>query len=175
MIKHLAIYQNKNGAIELKTDSDAETIWASQKQIAQIFEVTPQNITTHLKQIFSDGELIEKSTCKESLQVQKEGSRKVKRQIKEYNLDAIIAVGYRVNSVLGTKFRVWATQTLKQHITDGYTINPNRIEQNYQAFMSAVEDVKLLAKNNIGSDDVLELIKSFANTWFYITPKPLTT
>lgn len=59
-----------------------------------------------------------------------------------------------------TKFRVWATQTLKQHITDGYTINPNRIEQNYQAFMNAVEDVKLLAKNNIDSDDVLELIKS---------------
>jgi hypothetical protein len=100
----------------------------SKKQIAHIFEVIPQNITIHLKQIFSDGELIEKSTCKESLQVQKEGSRNVKRQVKEYNLDAIIAVGYRINSVFGTKFRIWATQTLKQHITQGYTINKNRIE-----------------------------------------------
>jgi hypothetical protein len=93
MTKTLAIYQAKNGAIELKSDSSLETLWASQKQIAQIFEVTPQNITIHLKQIFADGELIEKSTCKESLQVQKEGNRNVKRQVKEYNLDAIIAGG----------------------------------------------------------------------------------
>jgi death-on-curing family protein len=166
MTKNLTIYQAKNGAIELKTDSKAETIWASQKQIAKIFEVTPQNITIHLKQIFADGELIEKATCKDSLQVQKEGGRKVKRQIKEYNLDVIIAVGYRINSVFGTKFRIWATKTLKQHITQGYTINKNRIEQNYQAFISAVDEVKLLAKNNINSDDVLELIKLFADTWF---------
>ncbi len=166
MIKNLAIYQAKNGAIELKTDSSSETIWATQKQISQIFEVTPQNITIHLKQIFSDGELVEKSTCKGSLQVQKEGNREVKRQVKEYNLDAIIAVGYRVNSVLGTKFRIWATKTLKQHITQGYTINKNRIEQNYQAFMCAVENIKSLAKNKVDSDDVLELVKSFANTWF---------
>ncbi len=166
MTKNPTIYQAKNGAIELKTDSNAETIWATQKQISQIFEVTPQNITIHLKQIFSDGELIEKSTCKESLQVQKEGNRQVKRQVKEYNLDAIIAVGYRINSILGTRFRIWATKTLKQHITQGYTINKNRIEQNYQAFMSAVEDVKSLAKNKVDSDDVLELVKSFANTWF---------
>ncbi len=166
MTKNGAIYQAKNGAIELKTDSSSETIWATQKQISQIFEVTPQNITIHLKQIFSDGELVEKSTCKGSLQVQKEGNREVKRQVKEYNLDAIIAVGYRVNSVLGTKFRIWATKTLKQHITQGYTINKNRIEQNYQAFMCAVENIKSLAKNKVDSDDVLELVKSFANTWF---------
>ncbi len=166
MTKNLTIYQAENGAIELKADSMAETIWASQKQIAQIFDVTPQNITIHLKQIFSDNELEEKATCKESLQVQKEGDREVKRNIKEYNLDAIIAIGYRVNSVLGTKFRIWATKTLKQHITQGYTINSNRIERNYQAFMRAVEDVKSLAKNKVDNDDVLELIQSFANTWF---------
>lgn len=166
MSKNLAIYQAKNGAIELKADSDVGTIWASQKQIAQIFDVTSQNITTHLKQIFTDAELEEKATCKKSLQVQKEGGRTVKRNIKEYNLDVIIAIGYRINSVLGTKFRIWATTTLKQHITQGYTINKNRIKQNYQIFMSAVEDVKLLANNKIDSDDVLELVKSFANTWF---------
>jgi thiamine pyrophosphate-dependent acetolactate synthase large subunit-like protein len=88
------------------------------------------------------------------------------RQVDFYNLDAIISVGYRVNSNQATQFRIWATKTLKQHITQGYTINKSRIEQNYQAFMSAVNNVKLLAKNNIDSDDVLELIKSFANTWF---------
>ena len=129
MTKNPTIYQAKNGAIELKTDANAETIWASQKQIAHIFEVTPQNITIHLKQIFAESELVEKATCKESLQVQKEGNREVKRNIKEYNLDVIIALGYRINSILGTKFRIWATKTLKQHITQGYTINKNRIDE----------------------------------------------
>ncbi|VVH55378.1 Putative DNA-binding protein in cluster with Type I restriction-modification system [uncultured Gammaproteobacteria bacterium] len=154
-MKNLVIYQAKNGVIELKADSNVETIWASQKQIAQVFDVTPQNITIHLKQIFTNGELEEKSTCKESLQVQKEGNREVKRNIKEYNLDVIIAVGYRINSVLGTKFRVWATKTLKQHIIQGYAINKNRIKQNYQEFMNAVENVKLLTKNKPNEKDKL--------------------
>jgi hypothetical protein len=155
MTKKLAIYQAKNGAIELKADSNVDTIWASQKQIAQIFDVTPQNVTTHLKQIFINGELEEKATCKESLQVQKEGNREVKRKIKEYNLDVIIAVGYRINSVLGTRFCKWATTTLKQHITQGYTINKNRIEKNYQAFMSAVKYVKLIATSNLDEKNKL--------------------
>ncbi|CAC9451174.1 Virulence protein [uncultured Gammaproteobacteria bacterium] len=107
MIITPAIYQAKNGAIELKADVSSDTILASQKQMAQIFEVTPKNITIHLKQIFVDKELEEKATCKDFLQVQKE----VKRNIKEYNLDVIIAIGYQVNSVLGTKFRIWATKS----------------------------------------------------------------
>ncbi len=119
MTKPPIIYQTNTGEIALKPDAKLETIWASQKQISEIFEVTPQNITMHLQQIFKEKELAEKATCKESLQVQKKGSREVKRQIKQYNLDVIIAVGYRINSVLGAKFRQWATQTLKQHITQG--------------------------------------------------------
>lgn len=166
MTKNLAIYQNENGAIELKTDSSVETIWASQKQIAQIFNVNSQAITKHIKNIYQEKELLEDPTCSKMEQVQKEGSREVRRDIEHYNLDMIISIGYRVNSKKATQFRVWATQTLKQHITQGYTINTNRIKQNYQAFMNAVEDVKLLANNSIDSDDVLELIKSFANTWF---------
>jgi death-on-curing family protein len=78
----------------------------------------------------------------------------------------IISIGYRVNSKKATEFRKWATKTLKQHITKGWTINPKRIEKNYQEFINAVDDIKLLAKNKIGSDDTLELVKSFANTWF---------
>jgi hypothetical protein len=76
------------------------------------------------------------STCKDSLQVQKEGNREVKGNIRKYNLDVIIAIGYQVNSVLGIKFRIWTTKTLKQHITKDYTINPNRIVQNYQALQA---------------------------------------
>lgn len=85
----LIIYQAENGAIELRGDVTTETIWATQKEIATIFGVTTQNITTHLKNIFASGELDRESTCKESLQVQQEGNRKVKRKVKEYNLDRI--------------------------------------------------------------------------------------
>lgn len=149
MTKNLAIYQNENGAIELKTDSNADTIWASQKQIAQVFDIERSVITKHIKNIFKENEVDESSTRAFFAQVQKEGSREVKREVEFYNLDIILAVGYRTNSAKAIQFRKWATQTLKQHITSGYTINPSRIEQNYQAFMDAVEEVK-----------------SFANTWF---------
>ena len=100
--------------------------------------------------------------------VQKEGNRKVKRKVEHYNLDMLISVGYRINSIKGTKFRKWATKTLKEHITQGFTINPNRIEKNHQAFLQAVEDIKILAKNNkqINTNDILELIKTFSYTWF---------
>ena len=168
MNNKLIVYQADNGAIELKGDIANETVWITQKQLSQVFDVTTQNITIHLKQIFKDNELEEKATCKESLQVQKEGNRSVKRKIKEYNLDVMIAVGYRINSVVGTKFRKWATKTLNQHISQGFTINPSRIEQNYASFMQAVDEVKTLTSNNtlLKTDDVLALIKSFAHTWF---------
>jgi len=164
----IIVYQAKNGAIELRTDTSQNTVWANQKEIAQVFGVTPQNITIHLKRIFAEGELSERSTCKESLQVQTEGGRSVRRKVKEYNLEVLIAVGYRINSIVGTKFRQWATKTLRSHIVDGYTINPARIKKNYQQFLQAVEDAKkLLPKNsNFDSNDVLELVKIFAGTWF---------
>lgn len=166
--KEFVIYQAANGAIELNSDVSNETIWANQKEIAQVFNVTPQNITIHLKRLFKEGELEESATCKDSLQVQTEGKRKVTRKVKIYNLDVIIAVGYRVNSVLGTRFRKWATQTLKQHIVQGYTINPSRIEKNLNMFLQAVDEVKALAENNqhLQTDNVLALVTAFAHTWF---------
>ena len=164
----IIVYQAKNGAIELHADVNKETLWATQKDIAQIFGVTPQNITIHLKQIYEEGELKKGSTCKESLQVQIEGKRRVKRKVQEYNLEVLIAVGYRINSVIGTKFRQWATKTLKTHIVDGYTINKTRIAKNYSTFLKAVEDVKKLLPSDteLKTDEALEIIKIFANTWF---------
>lgn len=161
------IYQAKNGAIELRGDSSRETIWATQAQIAQLFDVTPQNVTLHLSNIFKDKELEIKATCKDSLQVQIEGNRKVERAIKFYNLDAIIAVGYRINSVMGTNFRIWATKTLREHITKGYTINRKQIAKNYDAFMKSVGDIQMLLPEHVALDPkaVLELIKEFASTW----------
>ena len=165
---NMIIYQAKNGAIMLRKDAKKETLWANQKEIAQIFSVSPQNITIHLKRIFNERELSKNSTCKESLQVQMEGKRKVKRKILEYNLDVIIAVGYRINSIIGTKFRQWATKTLRSHIVQGYTLNATRIKKNYDDFLRAVEDVKKLipAQGTLGTDETLELVKTFANTWF---------
>ena len=166
--KEIVIYQAKSGAIELWGDFNRETIWASQAEIAKIFDVTSQNITLHLGSIFKEKELDAGSTCKESLQVQKEGGREIKRKIKVYNLDVIIAVGYRINSVLGTEFRKWATKTLRMHIVDGYTINRPRIAKNYEAFLKAVEQVKNLlpAGGEVDAKSTLELVKLFADTWF---------
>ncbi len=163
----LVIYQTKSGALELRGDFEKETVWATQAQIAEIFNVTPQNITIHLNKIYSEKELEQRSTCKESLQVQTEGNRAIKRTVKLYNLDAIIAVGYRINSVMGTNFRIWATKTLREHITKGYTINRKRVSQNYDTFMKAVADVQMLLPEHIVLDPkaVLELIKEFASTW----------
>ena len=161
------IYRAETGAIELRQDLKQETFWASQKQISQLFGVTPQNITTHIKGIFEEGELTESSTCKESLQVQIEGNRTIKRKVKEYNLDAIISVGYRINSKTATKFRQWATQILHSHIVEGFTINPSRIKHNHDNFFSAVNNIKRLlpTNSNIPPDEILDLVSVFAHTW----------
>ena len=95
----VVIYQAKSGAIELRGDFSKETIWATQAQMAQIFNTTPQNITLHLKNIFKENELSQNATCKESLQVQTEGERTVQRKQKFYNLDAVISVVYRISSI----------------------------------------------------------------------------
>ncbi len=166
--KELVIYQTKSGALELRGDFTNDTLWATQAQIAEVFGVTPQNVTMHLRNIYKDGELDQVSTCKESLQVQREGKRQVSRQVTFYNLDIMIAVGYRVNSVTGTQFRQWATKTLRQHIVDGYTINPDRVSQNYATFMKAVQQVQavLPAGEVMDGKEVLELVRLFADTWF---------
>lgn len=166
-VSDAVIYQAKNGAIELRGDFSNETVWATQAEIARIFGVTPQNVTIHLRNIYKQRELDAVATCKETLQVQTEGKRSIKRRVKEYNLDVIIAVGYRINSVVGTQFRQWATETLREHITKGYTLNRKCIANNYNAFMKAVGDIQavLPAGVSIDTQDVLELIKEFASTW----------
>ena len=155
----LVIYQAADGAIELPVDAKLETIWASQRQIAEIFGVTPQNITIHLAGIYKEGEMDEELTCKESLQVQKEGSREVKRTVKLYNLDVIIAVGYRISSIRGTAFRKWATKTLRDYISDGFVIDKKRIEYNNAQFLRALSDLKLLSENvgQVGSSEATDI------------------
>lgn len=107
------IYQTKQGALKLKGDVHRQTLWATQAEMATLFGVNPQAVTKHIGNIYKDGELEEEATCSKMEQVQLEGEREVNRMTRFYNLDVIIAVGYRVNSVLGTQFRQWATKTLR--------------------------------------------------------------
>ena len=165
---NIVIYQNANGAIELPVDVTQETIWATQRQIASLFEVNTPAIYKHISNILKDGELEKKSTISKMEIVQKEGSRNVKREVEIYNLDMVISVGYRVNSKKATAFRKWATKTLKSFISDGFVINPERIEHNKSQFLAAIEDMKLLAQNvdAVGSSEVADLVTTFAKTWF---------
>ena len=156
------VYQGENGEIILKQDIQSQTIWANRMEMAKIFDVNPQAISKHILKIYKEKELEKEATSSKMELVQNESGRTIKRQVDYYNLDILISVGYRISSIKGTKFRIWATKTLKEHITQGFTINPNRIEKNHQAFLQVVEDIKLLAQNNqnLQTNDVLELIKN---------------
>ncbi|WP_139421305.1 virulence RhuM family protein [Chryseobacterium mulctrae] len=133
-IQNFLIYNTPNEKVRVDVFLQNETLWLTQKAMASLFETTPQNITIHLKNIFESGELSEMATCKEFLQVQKEGNRMVERNQKFYNLDAIISVGYRVNSSKATQFRIWATQTLKEFIIKGFVIDDERLKQGQNVF-----------------------------------------
>lgn len=128
------MYTTESDEVRIEVYLADETIWLTQKKMAELFETTPQNITLHLKNIYEEGELTESATCKEYLQVQTEGDREVSRQQKFYNLDAIIAVGYRVNSHRATQFRIWATNTLKEFIIKGFVLDDERLKQARSTF-----------------------------------------
>lgn len=158
---NILIYQAKNGAIELRGDFERETVWATQIQIAEAFQVESSVVTKHIQNIFKDQEINEKSN------VQKMHIANSDKPVAVYSLDIILAVGYRTNSKCAIDFRQWATKTLKEHITKGYTINRKQIGKNYDAFMKSVTDVVMLLPEHLVLDpkSILELIKEFASTW----------
>ncbi len=124
----IIIYQTEKGETKLEVRLENDTVWLTQKLMAELFQTTPQNITIHLKNIFEEGELSEAATCKDFLQVGKEGGRKVERNQKFYNLDAIISVGYRIKSAVATRFRQWATQHIKEYIVKGFVMDDERLK-----------------------------------------------
>lgn len=128
------LYTAPSGEVRVQVYLQDESVWLTQKAMSLLFDTTTQNITIHLKNIFESGELDEMATCKEILQVQQEGDRQVSRKQKFYNLDAIISVGYRVNSSKATQFRIWATQTLKEFIIKGFVLDDERLKQGTTAF-----------------------------------------
>lgn len=124
----IQLYKTENGT-EIQVKLDAETVWLNQKQMAELFEKDSDTISLHLKNIYKEDELSENSTSEFFSVVQTEGKRKVNRNVKFYNLDAILSVGYRVNSKRGTQFRQWATQRLKDYLIQGYALNDKRLTQ----------------------------------------------
>lgn len=124
----IIIYQTEKGKTKIDVRLENETVWLTQKLMAELFQVTPQNITQHINNIYQEGELDKQATCKDFLQVQKEGAREVKRKQKFYNLDAIISVGYRVKSHIATRFRQWATQRLQEYIVKGFVLDDERLK-----------------------------------------------
>ncbi len=160
----LVIYQTKTGAIELRGDIRTETLWATQAQIADVFAVDRTVITKHIKNIFATNELKENSVCAFFAHTASDGKT---YQTKYYNLDTIISVGYRVNSLQATQFRIWATKTLREYLIKGYTLNKKVILKNYDQFIKTVSDMQALLPAHIILDPktVLDLVKEYASTW----------
>ena len=132
--KNFILYTATNGEVKLGVFVSDETLWLSQKNMAELFDVDVRTVNAHLKNIFNEGELIEDSTIRDFRIVQKEGNREVSREVAFYNLDAIIAVGYRVNSRRATQFRIWATNVLKEFIIKGFVLDDERLKQGEHTF-----------------------------------------
>jgi hypothetical protein len=122
-------YQTEDGQSRISVRLDGDTAWMTQADMANLFQTTPQNITIHIRGIYEDEELLEEATCKEYLQVRSEGERTVQRQLKHYNLEMILAVGYRVRSHRGTQFRRWATERLREYLVKGFTMDDERLRR----------------------------------------------
>jgi hypothetical protein len=166
----ISIYEGPSGTIEVRVEQ--ETVWLSQRQMAELFDSTTDNIGLHLKNIYSDKELEEKATTEEYSVVQQEGGRQVRRKLKHYNLDAIISVGYRVNSRRGVHFRQWATRLLKEHLTRGYTLNRQRFEQNARELEAALALVRKAAAGEALSTDqgrgLVDVIARYTQTFLLL-------
>lgn len=164
----VVLYQTSTGSLEFRRDETNDTIWANRMQMAVLFDVNPQAITKHIKNIYKDQELNISSTSSNLELVRIESGRTVKRNIDHYNLEMIISVGYRINSIKATKFRQWATKTLKEHIVRGFSINHDRLAQNKEYFLETLDHLKLLTENNqhVETKDILSLIQTFSNTFF---------
>jgi prophage maintenance system killer protein len=167
-MNELLIYETSDKRVSVRLDG--ETVWLTQRQMSELFETTPENVLMHLRNIFTEEELDEAATAKDFLAVQTEGKRQVQRTLKHYNLEAIISVGYRVSSKRGVRFRQWATRVLREHLTQGYTLNQARLAEKGMA--EAQQAIDLLARTlqnqaliNEAGREVVAIIAGYAKTW----------
>lgn len=147
----MLIYQDENGITKVTVRLDEDDIWLTQNQIAELYNTTKQNISFHINNIFNDGELSQNSTVKKYLTVQNEGSRKVNRNLDHYNLDMIIALGYRIQSPVAVRFRQWATQRLHEYIQKGFALDDERLKQGgnryFRELLQRIRDVRSSERN----------------------------
>ena len=166
----IIVYETDGGEARVDVRFDRDTVWLTQRQMADLFETSTDNISLHLTNIFSTQELEREATTEDSSVVRTEGSRQVRRTLTHYDLDAIISVGYRVNSRSGVRFRQWATRTLRDHLVSGFTLNQRRLAE--RGLQEARDSLNLLASTlrnqallDTTEDEVLDLIGGYADTW----------
>ena len=126
---NIIIYQSEDGQTHIEVRMDEDTVWLTQQQMSALYQTSRTNVVEHIKHIYEDGELVEEATCRKIRQVRQEGTRMVEREIPHYNLDMIISLGYRINSIQATHFRQWATARLKEYIIKGFTMDDERLKQ----------------------------------------------
>jgi prophage maintenance system killer protein len=164
----IIIYETETNRVEVRLE--AETVWLTQRQMAELFDTSSDNISLHLKNIYAGRELEQTATTEDFSAVQKEGGRTVRRNRKHYNLDAIISVGYRVNSKSGVRFRQWATKVLRQHFIQGFTTNERRLaEKGLSEMEQAVALLsRTLQRHELVTDEgkaVLDVVSRYAKSW----------
>lgn len=170
MTSNIVIYQSRSGDVEIDVTLDKETLWLSQKQMGVLFGVGRQAITKHLQNIFTSQELQEKEVCSVLEHTAKDGK---KYKTKFYNLDAVISVGYRVNSSQATQFRIWSTRVLKERLVQGYSLHSKRLAERGVGDLQQAIDLlqKTLVHQNLVTDvgtDILQLITQYAKTWWVL-------
>lgn len=143
---NLMIYQDENGITKVSVRFSNEDIWVTQQQLAEVYDTTQQNISQHIDGIYKDGELVQEATNKKFLLVRTEGNRQVRRNIDHYNLDMIIAIGYRVQSQIATRFRIWATERLHEYIQKGFTMDDDRLKNGgsryFRELLQRIRDIR---------------------------------
>ena len=166
----VVVYEAADGEVRVDVRVEGETVWLTQRQMGEVFGTTPENVVMHLRGVFASEELTEQATTKDLLVVRTEGKRQVRRTLKHYNLDAIISVGYRVNSKRSVRFRQWATRTLRDHLIRGFTVNERRIGE--RGLREAQETLDLLVRTlrrhalvDGTGEAVLDLVTAYAETW----------
>ncbi|MCW9715016.1 MULTISPECIES: virulence protein RhuM/Fic/DOC family protein [Avibacterium] len=169
MQNQIEIYQSQDGSTQVEVQFNQETVWLSLQQMADIFGRDKSVISRHLRNIFKEGELDPTSTVAKNATVQKEGERLVERNIEFYNLDAIISVGYRVNSKAGTQFRIWATQRLKEYLVQGYTLNQKRLAEKGVEFGQVIALLdRTLSNQTLVNEEgkaVLAVVQEYSRSW----------
>lgn len=166
------IYEDADKAVEVRLDTDQDTVWLNQDQMTQLFDVQKAAVSKHLKNIYKSGELARAATVSKMETVREEGNRRVKRRVEHYNLDAIISVGYRVNSRRAVRFRQWATRVLREHLTQGWTLNRQRFEANARELEAALALVRKTAQSpELGLEagrGLVELVSRYAQTFLLL-------